>query len=1338
MPWRRKPRKGAADSSQEVTSTNVGRDLIQVQDRDILTGDHSVIVKDDAQIHVHTAGGPAVDGRLSRPARSFYLRTVESIAPQNLVDRDAELAELTTFCKDDAESSPSYVWWRAPAWSGKSALMSWFVLHPPQGVRVVSFFITARFAGQSDRTAFLDVVLGQLAEITGEPEPSFLPEATRQSRFIQLLHEATATCAEGGEGLVLLVDGLDEDRGLADGQHEHSIAALLPVRPPKGLKLVLAGRPDPPIPTDVPAHHPLRDSGIIKALAVSDHAHVIRDVATHELESLLEDTGIAHDVLGLVVTAGGGLSVRDLAELTGVLPWKIERVLRGPSGRTFNGRASRWQPGTGPDVFAMAHEELRVNALAYLGGQALTGFKGRLDTWCDTYRDKRWPIGTPEYLLRDYLLFLRDHADTSRMIDLVVDRARFDRMLDVSGGDATALTEITATQAAINRGPSPDLAVCLRLALTRRYLTWRNSRIPPALPAAWACLGFPDRAEALAGSIVDPNARLQAHKRLAEIFVLEGERSRVEALVASIESENSPISGRNLPLSAHVLTSVVTALIQAGQTGEAEEVAHSIVDSRIRTSVQAALVTALATVGELDRAEVIANDLQADSEDVAWARKSLVVAFCASGDYLRAQRQIVRIRHLFPWMSAVEVFTRALVSVRRLDEARDAVRTAEEVVRSVRDPFNRASTRISLVPMLVHIGESARARNVIASTGHVTDAYLWRVLVEAMVQAGDFEGAESVMMTAPKPHAELQASQALVPALIEAGELDRAEASSRSLADETVQIFALCALVPAFAAAGDLDRAQCISAEVEIIARSHSDPGFRSQILGNLASVLATAGDVTKARAVAEAITEASARSGPFSTLLAKMVEIGDLDTAEAIFWTVTDAAVQDCALNALVPALLKAGCQERAQRIVDSVEANARSSRDLGERSRALGALALALAQAREFSGAEETIARITDTTARTQALSSLIPELIQQGEHERAEAIVHSIPDPAARTQAIISLMSEWLEADEPQRASAIIDTVEEAIELLVDSDLQTAALRALVPMLIRLNKLDRAERTARSIPDQVTRNRVLIAIVPPLMERGELWHALEINQEVETTARLLTDPLIRIDLLHNLVPVLIRARKFSLVHRIIRTAEDCIHTLPENFFRGGVLASHVRILVLAEDFSRVTGVIDSIDDLMTREHVCQAAIEALVSAGQFDRAEAIAGSAVDPFDRMLVVNKLIETLIDIGQLERAESASRMIAPSLLQTAASVLASAWSEAGDIERAEKIARSIIGSAQRAQALAEVARRAVPARRQRLLAEALAETPDVISLLTSIARSSPSALLENARYVEVP
>ena len=107
---------------------------------------------------------------LSAPSvQSGYIEQVRRIAPNDLVKREAELAQLAAFCSN--EQGAAYAWWRAPAWTGKTALLSWFVLHPPPDVQIVSFFITARLAGQSDRVAFTNVVLEQLAAMLGQGRP---------------------------------------------------------------------------------------------------------------------------------------------------------------------------------------------------------------------------------------------------------------------------------------------------------------------------------------------------------------------------------------------------------------------------------------------------------------------------------------------------------------------------------------------------------------------------------------------------------------------------------------------------------------------------------------------------------------------------------------------------------------------------------------------------------------------------------------------------------------------------------------------------------------------------------------------------------------------------------------------------------------------------------------------------------------------------------------------------------------------------------------------------------------------------------------------------------------
>ncbi|WP_162907876.1 hypothetical protein [Allorhizocola rhizosphaerae] len=214
-----------------------------------------------------------------RPARSNYDRfQVARIAPAELFDRDAELA---SFCATPATNS--FALWQAPAWAGKSALLSWFVLHPPADAEVVSFFITARYKGQNDRSAFIDNVLPQLAQLLGEPMPMFT-ESTGEIMFLDLLSRAADRCTRQDKQLILVVDGLDEDRGVTTDPYAYSISALLPSRVPDGLKVIASSRPQPPIPPDVPEDHPLRQPGIVRLLDISPHAAVRRADMTREIK----------------------------------------------------------------------------------------------------------------------------------------------------------------------------------------------------------------------------------------------------------------------------------------------------------------------------------------------------------------------------------------------------------------------------------------------------------------------------------------------------------------------------------------------------------------------------------------------------------------------------------------------------------------------------------------------------------------------------------------------------------------------------------------------------------------------------------------------------------------------------------------------------------------------------------------------------------------------------------------------------------------------------------------------------------------------------------------------
>ncbi|GAA1986986.1 serine protease [Catenulispora subtropica] len=435
----------------------------------------------DAPVELRRALGlpprlEALPDVLPTPARSLELEAhradVASIAPEYLLDRRLELDELTEFC-----SKPErYLWWQAGPWAGKTALAATFAINPPDGVRVASFFVTARLAGQADAAAFATSMIRQLAEIAEIP----LPERVGANLMPYLVGEASARCAQRGERLLMIVDGLDEDQGT-----KPSIASLLPRHPPDNLRVLVMSRPHPGIPGDVDGSHPLRTCRV-RGLDRSDYARHLEIRAREELKDLIRDSGDEYEVVALITASGGGLTVADLAELTGrrqhQITWHIESVF----GRSLTSRTR----ATGT-AYLFAHETLRDIAEETLRPE-LPAYHERLHAWADRYRQLEWPEGTPGYLLAPYMRLLTKLDERDRLAFLAADSRRHDLMLDVTGTDQEILAELASAWELVADGPR--LAPLTLLAAERGRLLHRAQYMPPQLAGVWARLGYSSRA----------------------------------------------------------------------------------------------------------------------------------------------------------------------------------------------------------------------------------------------------------------------------------------------------------------------------------------------------------------------------------------------------------------------------------------------------------------------------------------------------------------------------------------------------------------------------------------------------------------------------------------------------------------------------------------------------------------------------------------------------------------------------------------------------------------------------------------------------------------------------
>ncbi|MFY1686712.1 trypsin-like peptidase domain-containing protein [Plantactinospora sp. WMMB782] len=1232
-------------------------------------------------------------------ARSGYLDQVRDIAPvAGLYERTAELAELAAFCAGD----DAYVHWQAGPWAGKTALMSTFVLDPPAGVDVVSFFVTARLAAQSDSSAFVDAVLDQLSALLGEALPAAMTTlSARDAHRRALLREAAARCAAAGRRLVLVVDGLDEDRGSVPGSGLASIASLLPKFVEDGLRVVVSSRPSPEIPSDVPADHPLR-SCARRMLEVSPYATETARLAQRELDELLNGGQTHRDVIGLVAASGGGLSLPELEELCDQPRYVIEGMLSGVFGRTIAARLDHTtlEPKR---AFLFAHETLRTKALDRIGPQRLGGYRDRIHRWAERYQSLGWPPETPPYLLRGYPRLVHETADWPRLLALAVDPDRHDRMLDLTGGDAAALAEIKTAQDLTLAQSRLDLTAMARLAMRREDLLARNADLPVQLPALWAALGQPARAEALAYGIDQADRQVEALSELAVTLAGQGDLDRAAALTDAVQTIAETIAD---PRQQELATAhAARAFAAVGDATRAAAALRTVGDPDLRAGTAVELATvwyaggrpaeadgcadiASATTGQIasgdrralmlcrlaharaqggdrsgvvdaiDQAGVAAGRI-ADPDLRVQALAQLGRAAALTGDRQRARALVVDAE------SAAR--SNALSSPPRLTEmAVEAADTdyawTEAILESLTDPADQVRARLA-VSRAVAAAHPTRARELLERAGGIAERRPWLVpwevlgdLALALAAVGQRARAELVANAIDGDIWRSMAFARLGLAFATRGDYAAADEIADRVGEPRRRAVTLAKLALAAARAGDSAWSGVLADRAEATVRATADSRTREFVFADLdrARRLVEAGDRTGPpagdRPAAPAQPPAAGTETPVTVpdtvsegpvaLVRAAADAGDLDRATALAERIADPAGRSSALAEVARAQVVAGNHAAVWQSIDAALVLARRERDVPTQAAMVARLARVAAGTGDHTRALG-IARETYFALRqTPMLDDLAGAMIAVGETARAETLTWCVDDPGRRA----AILAELAGAVTASRGAG------DGAELFAS-----------------------AERIASGIADRRERAGRLTGVARALADTGEHERASRLANAAEESARNLYDP-----------------------HRQAITLLDLADALAE----AGQLDTASALVGTAEAVSRGP------TDLQTQSTLLSRIALALARAGRADVAVSAARQVADPVRQPQVIAEVVAVLARGPDHELAEDLARTIRdePSQHQALHDLALGVADHAPD--RAERIADDIGAPGLRLRALAGLASAALD-RRDRPRADAL-------------------------------
>lgn len=1212
------------------------------------------------------------------PVKTRYRRQVERIAPRPLVDREAELAELGEFCTSPATAG-GYAWWRADAWSGKSALLSSFVMEPPPGVRVVSFFVTARLSSQSNRTAFIDNLMEQLLTILGESLPPFLADSTREPHLLGLLSDAAEACRERGEQLVLLVDGLDEDRGVHVGPDSYSIASLLPARPPADMRVVVASRPHPPIPIDVPHGHPLRDSGIVRTLVPSPHAQALREEMERDLKKLLQGSEIEQDLLGLTAAAGGGLTAADLSELTGVSKWQVDDHLRTVTGRSFARRDSHYWPGVGPDVYLLGHEDLRVTALDMLGLVRLDVYRARLHEWARRYRELGWPAGTPEYLLRGYYNMLIESGDTARMIACATDAARHDRVLALSGGDAGALAEIGTALVAAQAGP--DLVAMTRLAIHRDHIVDRNSHIPVRLPAAWAAAGQLTRAVSVAGSIIELADRAEAMLAVAKTVSQTGDAQRAVELFDQAEAVVDAIATPATQVAPLISLTLVAGTIGIGARAanlvdRAEEVIFALDRGPLRDRAVASLVQVALEGDDIDRAEALIRSLM---------------------DGVRRVETLA--------MLAEEV-----AAEKSADRAAGLLDHAMAVVEDITDGSERDRAAASVASAAIALGDITRAKRITAAISAPEEQdWVKTAWVRAHLRDRDVDRAEIAADRIRHLPWKIGSWIEVARAAAEAGAgsraaalLTRAKDGTGQLWDTDERVSLLTALVDAYSAIGDFERAVTLSNSFYLEERQTD---ARMSIVRAAAAV----GDVATAEAVADSFDDNCTQAQAWLAIAkAAPRDQGILDRAEAAICSVPDQSQQAAAWISLAEATPDAA---RTVEYLESAETVIRSIRQPVGQAEALAAVVRAAVGSGDLVSAERVGRSIPDWFVKERVLTSLAEVLSADGEVDRAVGLLRLVETRWNRDAGQVALVGVLARAGDLDRAEAVMKSV--------DQFWRGQALKLFLRAAAELGAIDRAETITRSVEQSFWGNGARKLLMQALAETGDLDNAESIVRSAPSEEE-------RVDLLGLLMKIAADTGDFDRAETIAWSlgatpsgaAIYPLKTLVDLVAQSGHLdraeevarsiadpLEHTWALELVADAAVKAGDVDRLamigEDVVSRDM----RIDALASAARLASAAGNPDEAAADLNRALGVAEVMSSgparsrklkvlghvAVHIGEFDRAEAVASGLSENEASDLWVSLAEALVKAGDIDRAKRIAHSEVRGEARIAALEAIA-----------------------------------------------
>lgn len=459
------------------------------------------------------------------------------------------------------------------------------------------------------------------------------------------------------------------------------------------------------------------------------------------------------------------------------------------------------------------------------------------------------------------------------------------------------------------------------------------------------------------------------------------------------------------------------------------------------------------------------------------------------------------------------------------------------------------------------------------------------------------------------------------------------------------------------------------------VARGIEDEAFQACVLSVIASQVAASGQPDSALSIAETIASNYYKALACTSIACSYINAEQTSQAAEILTQIIRIA--EIIKNELNPAWMlthisyyvdkKLGQLDTAFEIAQLVENDC-------DKALILNRFAQKYARSGKFDRAIKIAEIIIDNEEKELALAGIASEYAKAGQSDEALKIVATIDN--WKNSPLIEVIKNYAESGEFERAKQLTET----IEYSQDNDDRFEAFNAISDGYVKAGQFEQAIQFAGSLDDNFNKTEALSVIAYRCAEFGQFDRAFQVIQTIYE----INDGSVCDIFLDCILDFVAKAQERERVLKIIQTIENESY---RNFMLGWSAADYAN----AGQFDRAISIAEMMTDGSFSSYALSWEVESAIASKQYDRAVEVA-----------------QTIHDMNRLQSIRLGRNVIAVA--------------EAGELNQAFKIARTINDKHEKAQALANVALSYAESAQQEKASEVFAEAVEIAHSIENVYR----------------